>query len=94
MKHEVIMDTWIGMDSWSGREDAGMSLHLSEEDYRAFLKEFYVGRPAQAPEYYEQEDGSPRKVLVDTELYKKIRESKNGIRHYGKINSKTTTEIT
>lgn len=91
-KFEVYMDTWTGHDSWSGPENAGMSLHLSKEDHEAFLNDSYKGRdPKNVPEYYENADGKLTKVFVSEELYKQVVASKNGIRNYGSL--KTRQEI-
>ena len=85
-KFEVFMDKWTGRDRWSGPEDAGMSLHLTEKDYHEFVKEAYKDRDSRnVPEYYENADGSLSKVFVSDEIYKKIVASKNGIRYYGNI---------
>ena len=62
--------------------DDGYSLHKTEEDRKAFIKEYWDGMPKETPDYYSRPCGLPQQAEVTEELYLELTRSKNGIRTY------------
>lgn len=78
----VIRQDWEESElGWGVRPD-GYSLHLSQEDWKAFRKEYWKGMPKEVPEEYSRESDAPYHVRVDKKTFQAIKNSKNGIRRY------------
>jgi len=76
----VIYISWEESErGWGCRPD-GCSLHLSEKDYKTYLKEYWAGMPDQVPDEYSRPAGKAVEVQVAKNLYQKIQGSENGIR--------------
>jgi hypothetical protein len=68
---------------WGVRPD-GISLHLTEQDYKQYVENYWSTMPDRAPDEYSRPAtfGNLYEVKASDELYKEIEESKNGIRVY------------
>lgn len=66
---------------WGERPD-GYSLHLTNEDVKEFVKEYWNTMPDEVPEEYSRPFGSPYVINVDNTTYETIKTSRNGIRRY------------
>lgn len=81
-KNEVIVQKWEESErGWGSRPD-GFSLHLTDEDRKAYIKEYWAGMPKETPDEYERPDGTPYKAEVSDSVFAKVKASKNGIRDY------------
>lgn len=78
-KFTVVVQKWEESErGWGVRPD-GWTMHLTEEDREAFVKEFYANNPpGPAPDCYSRTSGDPYLMDVDEETYKKVEASKNG----------------
>lgn len=78
----VICQKWAEYEKgWGDRPD-GYSLHLTEEDRKAYIDGYWARMPNEAPAEYSSPDGTPYACEVDEATYEKVRASKNGIRFY------------
>jgi len=66
--------------------DDGFSLHNTEADRVAFIKEYWVKMPKKTPDYYTRPSGEPYFVQFDVmdQLYLDLIKVKNGIRSFDK----------
>ena len=80
MKHRVVLVEWLESErGWGVRPD-GASLHLTNDDYETYVKEYWNKMPDEVPDEYSRPATSPKIIDVDDEIYNKIKRSKNGIR--------------
>ena len=80
---QVIVQKWEESErGWSTRPD-GYSLHITEEQLKTFIKEYWDRMPNETPDEYSRPDGTPYTAEVNFETFKKVLESKNGVRDYG-----------
>lgn len=82
-KKPVIVQKWEESErGWGCRPD-GYSLHITEDDRKAYIKDYWDGMPeGEAPYEYSRPDGSPYLADVDVATYEKVKRSKNGIRSF------------
>ena len=81
----LIYKKWITSDEWSGVEDDGYSLHLSESDLNTFIDQHWKKYPSNTPPpfYVAPDLLSPAKhVEVSDELYERVAASNGGLRFY------------
>ncbi|MDP6293364.1 MAG: HD domain-containing protein [Candidatus Woesearchaeota archaeon] len=77
---QAISVSWIESErGWGFRPD-GCSLHFSEEDYGAYVKEYWADMPDEVPDEYSKPIGDPVPVTVGGSLLVKLKESEKGIR--------------
>lgn len=77
---EVVYVIWEESErGWGVRPD-GCSLHLTEQDFQAFEKEYWKRMPNEVPDEYSRPAGEPVTAYVNKTLYKEIKKSKKGIR--------------
>jgi len=82
---EVIVQKWEeSEDGWGTRPD-GYSLHLTDEDCRAYIQEYWDRMPAEVPDEYSRPDGTPYRAEVDEETFAAVQASENGIREFRNI---------
>lgn len=86
MENRVVIQKWEESErGWGVRPD-GYSLHMSENDRRAFVQECWDKMPkGEAPDEYSREDGRPYEAVVDQKTYDSVKSSKNGIRVWGEV---------
>ena len=73
---------WYEMErGWGGSPD-GYSIHRSQEDANAFIKEYWDGMPDSAPDVYSKPTGALMLLVVESEIADKVDESVNGVRVY------------
>ena len=78
----VVYVSWEESERGWGTRPDGFSLHLTESDYRSFVKVYWAGMPDSVPHEYSRPAGSPTKAHVSKNLYEEINKSNNGIRGY------------
>ena len=79
----VVRREWMESERGWGQSPYGYSLHLNEEDLKAFIEEHWEKWPDEAPDWYYGPDWSSQKPFeVDEETYQEIKASKNGIRKW------------
>jgi len=64
--------------SWGVRPDGG-SLHLTSQDYRVFLREYWSNQPDEVPDEYSRPAGDPTSVTVSSGLFKLLKEAEHGL---------------
>ncbi|OGZ97146.1 MAG: hypothetical protein A3I44_05080 [Candidatus Sungbacteria bacterium RIFCSPLOWO2_02_FULL_51_17] len=84
MVHPVVCQKWEESERGWGTRPDGYSLHLSDTDREAFIKDYWAGMPNAVPDEYSRPDGTPYVCDADSETYKKIKESKHGIWCHGR----------
>ena len=75
----AVLDTWTESERGWGTRPDGATLHLTMEDYKKYVEEYWGRMPKEIPDEYSRPDGSPRNVVISDELYQKVVASKNGI---------------
>lgn len=78
--NEAILLNWIESERGWGQRSDGCSIHLTEEDAKAFVKEYNEDLPEEVPDEYSRPDSGPQKVVISDKLYEKLTDSDNGIR--------------
>lgn len=83
----VLCQQWEESErGWGVRPD-GYSLHLTQEDRDAFVKNHKAHQlkiyGSEAPDEYDRPCGEPYKVKVTGKTLDKLKASKNGIRKFG-----------
>jgi O-acetyl-ADP-ribose deacetylase (regulator of RNase III) len=76
----AILETWTESESGWGQRPDGVSLHLTEDDYKEYVKNFWEGKSGPAPHEYSREDGNTKVVYVNDDIYNEIKGTKNGLR--------------
>lgn len=79
---EIIYVSWEESERGWGTRPDGCSLHLDEQDYRVFLKEYWDRQPDEVPDEYSRPAGRPVNAYASSGLYQKISESKDGLRFW------------
>lgn len=77
---EIIYVSWEESERGWGTRPDGCSLHLNEQDYRVFLKEYWDRQPDEVPDEYSRPAGRPVNAYASQGLYQQIMESRNGLR--------------
>lgn len=75
----VVCQLWEESEAGWGCRPDGWTVHETEVDRLAFVKEYQVRQPKKVPSEYTRPCGSPFLMGIDGELYKKLRTSKNGV---------------
>lgn len=81
-RSEVIRQEWWESERGWGHRPDGYSLHLSEDDRKAFIADYWARQPNAVPATYSLPIGDPQTVQVDLSTYRLIKLSKNGLRRY------------
>lgn len=81
-KYVVIVQEWLESEFGWGQRPDGYSLHLTTEDLKAFLEEYWAEMPKEVPDEYSRPDGSPYCAEVEEKVYLEVKASKNGIRSF------------
>jgi hypothetical protein len=85
--YAVVCDYWTEYERGWGTRPDGCSLHLTEEDHKAYIKDCWAEEKkrnpsGETPDEYDVPDQSPFIALVDRETYEEIKDSKNGVRKW------------
>jgi hypothetical protein len=81
-KYIVYLVDWLESErSWGIRPD-GISLHLTFDDVKSYIQEYWDSQPIAVPDEYSRPCGVPKIIQVNAEIFKKVQSSKNGIRIY------------
>ncbi len=78
----VIRQSWLESERGWGTRPDGYSLHLTESDRLAYIKDYWAGMPDEVPDEYSRPEGSAGSHEVDEVTYQAVKASKNGIRKY------------
>ena len=79
--HIVICENWTETERGWGQRPDGFTLHLTEDDYVNYVKEYNekFNNKKSVPDCYTRADGYPYPIRVNHVTYLKIMQSKNGI---------------
>lgn len=79
-KYVVVLIVWEETErGWGVRPD-GASLHLTIEDSRKYIDEYWASMPPEAPDEYSRPSSGGQTFEVDDEVYQRIKQTKNGLR--------------
>lgn len=68
----ICQEWWETERGWGHRPD-GYTLHLTQEDYKAWMAEHYAQRTSkEPPNEYSYPSGSPRTLQVDSKVHKQL----------------------
>lgn len=91
-KFPVVVQKWEETEAGWGTRPDGYSLHLTEEDRAAYVKEanerqhaFFKSqglKDGQVPHEYDRVDGDPYLADVDEATYLEVQGTKNGLRKF------------
>ena len=76
----AFLDTWTESEAGWGQRQDGTSIHLTEEDYKKFVADYWSGMPEKVPHEYSRPDGIIREVVISDNLFKKIKKTKTGMK--------------
>lgn len=76
----VVCQPWEESERGWGTRPDGYSLHLTENDRKAFIKEYWDSMPNTFPSEYSRPRMGYYHCMIDNDVLAKIKESKNGIR--------------
>lgn len=82
-KHPVVVQKWEESEAGCGTRPDGYSLHLSHEDAKAFVADYWARMPDEVQDEYSRPCGTPYMASIDDATLAKIKASKNGTRHLG-----------
>lgn len=81
---KVIVQKWEESEKGWGVRSDGFSLHLTDADRKAFIREYWDGMPKTIPDEYSRISGTPYTATVNATMFAKVKASKNGIRCDGR----------
>ena len=79
----LICQRWEESERGWGTKPDGYSLHLTDEDREAFIREYWDQMPNAVPDEYSRPDGTPYVCYVDEGTYQGVAKTKNGRRFWG-----------
>ena len=77
IKYRVLIQEWVVRDSWSGPEEGGYSMHLSEQDRVAFINKVCAWRTGLAPETYDSPEGRTFWAWMNAKTYRRLLSAAN-----------------
>lgn len=80
----VVVQKWEESERGWGTRPDGFSLHLTDADRKAFIKDYWDGMPDEVQDEYSRPDGTPYLARVDAKTFAKVKKSKNGVRDCGR----------
>ena len=85
----VVVQKWEESEAGWGCRPDGYSVHLTESDRIAYVADYWAEERKRnpsgvTPHEYERPDGTSYMAEVDEETYNKVKETKNGLRCYGR----------
>ena len=78
----AFLDAWAESERGWGQRGDGCTIHLTREDYNAFVKAYWDRMPDEVQDEYTRPDNCLREAVLSDEIYKKLEESENGIRFW------------
>lgn len=78
----VVIQLWQRKNRGSPEDESGCSLHICAADRHDFVREYWGIQPEKIPDHYEAPWGGYFEITVNEKIFKKIKNSKNGIRLY------------
>lgn len=83
-QHSVICQLWNESDRWSGQQSNGYSLHLTEDDRLAYIKQYNDSLPKGGiiPDVYSYISDTKYTVNVESAIVKKLQKV-SGLRYFG-----------
>lgn len=78
--NKAYLDTWTESERGWGSKPDGCSIHLTEEDYKAFVQDYWDGMPEETPDEYTRPDKNLKEVVLSDALFEKLNKQKLGIR--------------
>lgn len=81
-KFTVFRQFWLESERGWGQRPDGYSLHLTDNDRKQYIEEYWQRMPDEVPDEYSRPEGSPERIVVDESLYAQVKASKNGLRFW------------
>lgn len=82
MPRVIVVQKWEETEAGWGVRPDGYSLHASEKDRLAFIKEYQASIPSPVPHEYSRVCGTPYLWDADDDTYERVVASKNGLRFW------------
>lgn len=73
-KKQLVLQEWEESEAGWGVRPDGYSFHLSEDDCKAYIKEYWDGMPKKVQHEYSRTSGNLIWVVVSAAFYKKSKE--------------------
>lgn len=83
-RHKVVVQKWEESERGWGQRPDGFSLHMTDTDREAYIKDYWARQPREVPDEYSRPEGTPYATEVDAETYAQVKASKYGIRDFGR----------
>jgi hypothetical protein len=71
-RYRALYVAWQGHDDFHGPEAVVGTMHLSMEDYKAFMKAFMITQPPDAPSYYIRPSAPPLWTNIPMVLHEEL----------------------
>jgi hypothetical protein len=78
MTQQVIRQDWTESECGCGTRPDGYSLHLNEDDRKAYIEAYWAQMPNQVPDEYSRPSGNPKLVNPTPEQYAALATQKMG----------------
>ncbi len=75
----AFLETWTETERGWGQRPDGCTIHLTEEDYKKYVKKYWDKMPKETPYEYSRPDENLREVVIGSKLFKDLKKSANGI---------------
>ena len=84
LENIVIVQEWEESERGWGTRPDGATLHLTDSDRKLYIENYWKQMPKQVPDEYSRPClfAEPYRAIIDNDLYKEIKTSKNGILLY------------
>lgn len=80
----LIVQKWEESERGWGTRPDGYSLHLCDEDRKAYIRDYWNSMPDEVPDEYSRPDGLPYLWEADEETYALVAQTKNGTWKHGR----------
>ena len=81
-KPKLLRQNWLESERGWGIRPDGYTLHMSVEDRKAFVSDYWSKMPDQVPDEYSRPCGEPNWVEVDKQVYTEVKDSEFGIWYF------------
>jgi hypothetical protein len=78
----VVCQHWIESERGWGQRPDGVSLHLTLDDVKDYVKAYWETMPNTVPYEYSKPVGKPTLVRVNDSVYEAVKSGKNGRRYW------------
>ncbi len=77
--NNAILDTWTESERGWGQRPDGCTIHLTEKDYKEYVKAYWAKMPDTVQDEYSRPDNRLRNIVISDVLFENLSKSENGI---------------